>query len=222
MRRKHVSPQLPTHLYLCNLLACCPVAVHTPDQLLHFCTRSCSLFCSAAQLCPSLCNPMDSSTPGFHVHHQLTELAQTHVHPVGDPSSHLILCCTLLFLPSMFTSIRVFYSKSVLRIRWLKYWSFSFSISPSDEYSGLISFRTGWFNLLAVQRTLKGLLQHHSSKTSVLCCSAFLMVQPSHPYMIIGKTIALTRWIFVSKVMSLLFNMLSRLVIAFLPGASVL
>ena len=160
---------------------------------------------------------MDSSTPGFHVHHQLTELAQTHVHPVGDPSSHLILCCTLLFLPSMFTSIRVFYSKSVLRIRWLKYWSFSFSISPSDEYSGLISFRTGWFNLLAVQRTLKGLLQHHSSKASVLQHSAFFIVQSSHSYMITGKTIALTSQTFVSKVTSLLFNMLSRLVITFLP-----
>ena len=129
-------------------------------------------------------------------------------------SNHLIFCCPLLLLPSIFPSIRVFPNESVLPIIWSKYWSFSFSISPSDKYSGLISFRTGWFNLLAVQRTLKGLLQHHSSKTSVLCCSAFLMVQPSHPYMIIGKTIALTRWIFVGKT---IFNMLSPLVIAFVP-----
>ena len=113
------------------------------------------------------------------------------------PSNHLILCCPLLFLPSVFPSIRVFSNESVLRIRWPKYWSFSFSINPSNEYSGLISFRMDWLDLLAVQGTLKSLLQHHSSKASVLQCSAFFMVQLSHPYMTTGKTIALTRWTFV-------------------------
>ena len=133
------------------------------------------------------------------------------------PSKHLILCCPLLLLPSIFPSIRVFSNESVLHIRWPKYWSFNFNISPSNDYSGLISFRMDWFDFLAVQGTLKSLLQHHSSKASILRCSAFFMVQPSHPYMTTGKTIALTRWTFVSKVMSVLFNMLSRLVIAFLP-----
>ena len=133
------------------------------------------------------------------------------------PSHRLILCHPLLLLPSIFPSIRVFSNESGLRIRWPKYWSFSFSINPSNEYSGLISFRTDWLDLLAVQGTLKGLLQHHSLKASILRCSAFFIVQLSHPYMTTGKTIALTRWTFVDKVMSLLFNMLSRLVIAFLP-----
>ena len=133
------------------------------------------------------------------------------------PSNHLILCHPLLLLLSVFPSIRVFSNESVLCISWPKYWSFSFSISPSNEYSGLISFRMGWLDLLAVQGTLKRLLQHHSSKASILWCSAFFMVQLSHPYMTTGKTIALTRWTFVSKVMSLLLNMLSRLVITFLP-----
>ena len=133
------------------------------------------------------------------------------------PSSHLILCRPLLLLPSIFPSVRVFSNESVLRIRWPKYWSFSFSISPSNEYSGLISFRIDWFDLLAVQETLKSLLQHHSSKASILQCSAFFIVQLSHPYMTTGKTIALTRQTFVGKVMSLLLNMLSRLVITFLP-----
>ena len=130
------------------------------------------------------------------------------------PSSHLILCHLLLLPLSIFPSIKVFFNESVLCIRWLKYWSFSFSISPSNEYSGLISFRIDWFDLLAVQGTLKSLLQH--SKALILPHSAFLIVQLSYPYMTTGKTIALTRWNFVSKVMSLLFNMLSRLVIAFL------
>ena len=125
------------------------------------------------------------------------------------PSNHLILCCPLLRLPSVFPSIRVFSNKSVLRIRWPKYWSFSFSISPSKEYSGLISFRMDWLDLLPVQGTLKSLLQHHSSKASILWRSAFFVVQLSHPYMTTGKTIALTRQTFVGKVMSLLFNMLS-------------
>ena len=133
------------------------------------------------------------------------------------PSNHLILCHPLLLLSSIFPSIRVFSSELVLHIRWPKCRSFSFSISPSNEYSGLISFRMDWLDLLAVQGTLKSLLQHHSSKASILQHSAFFMVQLSHPYMTTGKTIALTRWIFVSKVMSLLFNMLSRLVIDFLP-----
>ena len=133
------------------------------------------------------------------------------------PSNHLILCRPLLLLPSIFPSIRVFSNESALHLRWPKYWSFSFSISPSTEYSGLMSFRIDWFDLLAVQGTLKNPLQHHSSKASVLQGSAFLKLQLSHPYMTTRKTIALTRWTFVDKVMSLLFNMLSRLVIAFLP-----
>ena len=132
------------------------------------------------------------------------------------PSSHLILCCPLFLLPSIFPSIRVFSNESVLHIRWPKCWSFSFSISPSNEYSGLISFRIDWFDLLTVQGNLKSLLQHHSSKASILRCSAFFRVQLSHPYMTTRKTKALTRCTFVGKVMSLLFNMLSRLVIAFL------
>ena len=133
------------------------------------------------------------------------------------PSNHLILCRPLFLQPSNFPSIRVFPNESVLRIRCPKYRSFSFSISPSNEYSGLVSFRMDWLDLLAVQGTLKSLLQHHSSKTSILWHSAFFIVQLSHPYMTTGKTVALTRWTFVGKVMSLLFNMLSRLVIAFLP-----
>ena len=130
------------------------------------------------------------------------------------PSNHLILCHPLLLLPSIFPSIRVFSNELVLRIRWPKYWSFS--ISPSNEYSGLISFRIDWLDLLAVHRTLKSLLQHHSSKAAILRCSAFFIVQPSHPYMTTGKTIALTRWTSIGKVMSLLFNMLCRFVVAFL------
>ena len=133
------------------------------------------------------------------------------------PSNHLILCCPLLLLPSIFPNIRVFSNESVLHIRWPKYWSFSLSISPSNIYSGLISFRTGWFDLLKVQGTLKSLLQHHSSKVSIFWCSAFFIVQLSHPSMTTGKTIALTRQTFVGKGMSLLSNMLSRFVIAFLP-----
>ena len=133
------------------------------------------------------------------------------------PPNHLILCHPLLLLPSIFPSIKVFSNESALPIRWPKYWHFSVSISPSNEYSGLISFRMDWLDLLAVQGTLKNLLQHHSSKESILRHSAFFIVQLSHPYMTTGKTIALTTWTFVGKVMSLLFNMLSRLVITFLP-----
>ena len=133
------------------------------------------------------------------------------------PSNHLILCHPFLLPPSIFPRIRVFSSESVLHIRWPKYWNFSFSISPSNEYSGLIFFRMAWLNLLAVQGTLKSLLQHHSSKASILWHSVFFIIQLSHPYMTIGKAIALTRWTFVGKAMSLLFNMLSRLITAFLP-----
>ena len=133
------------------------------------------------------------------------------------PSNHLILCHPLLLLPSMFPSLRVFSNEPALHMRWPKYWSFSFNISPSNEHPGLISFRMGWLELLAVQKTLKSLLQHHSSKASILWHSAFIIVQLSHLYMTTGKTIALTRWTFVDRVMSLLFNMLSRLVITFLP-----
>ena len=137
------------------------------------------------------------------------------------PSNHLILCHPLLLPPSIFSSIRVFSSESVLHIRWPMYWSFSFSITPSNEYSGLISFKMDWLDLLAVQGTLKSLLQHHSSKASVLQCSAFLMVQLSHPYMTTGKTVALMRWTFVGKVMSLLFNMLSRFAQLFFQEESI-
>ena len=138
------------------------------------------------------------------------------------PSNHLILCHPLLLLPSILPRIRVFSNKSVLHIRMPKYWHFSFSISPSNEYSGLISFRMDWLGLLAVQGTLRSLLQHHSSKASLLQRSAFLMVQLSHPYMTTGKTIALTKLTFVGKLMTLFFNLLSRLVIAFLPRSKLL
>ena len=138
------------------------------------------------------------------------------------PSNHLILCRPLFLLPSIFPNIRVFSNESALRIRWPKYWSFSFNISPSNEHPGLISFRMDWLNLLAVQGTLKSLLQHHSSKASILGCSAFFMVQLPHPYMTTGKTIALTRRTFVGKIMSLLSNMLSRMVITFLPRSKCL
>ena len=160
---------------------------------------------------------MNHSTPGFPVHHQLLEFTQTHVHRVMMPSSHLILCHPLLLLPPVPPSIRVFSNESTLHMRWPKYWSFSFSISPSNEHPGLISFRRDWLDLLAVQGTLKSLLQQHSSKASILQGSAFFTVQLSHPYMTTGKTIALTRQTFLGKLMSLLFNMLSRLVKSFLP-----
>ena len=141
--------------------------------------------------------PMHCSTPGLPVHHQLPELIRTHVHSVGDAIHHLILCHPLLLQPSIFSSIRVFSNESALRIRWPKYWSFSFNISPSNEYSGMISFRMDWLDLLAVQGTLKSLLQHHSSKASILQRSAFFIVQLSHPYMTTGKTKALTTQTFV-------------------------
>ena len=161
-----------------------------------------SQFSSVAQSCPTLCNPIDCSYARFPCHHQVPELVQI--------QAHLTLCGALLLLPSIFSSIRVFSNESVLHIRQPKYWSFSFNISHSNEYSGLISFRIDWFDLLAVQGTLKSLLQQHSSNPSILQCSAFFIIQLSHPYMTTGKTIALTRWTFVDKVMSLLLNMLSR------------
>ena len=176
----------------------------------------CVQFSSVTQSCPILCDPMNRSMPGLLSitisHGSLKFMSIESV----IPSSHLILCHPLLLLYSIFPCIRIFFSESVLCIRWPKYWSFSFSISPSNEYSGLISFRIDWFDLLAVQGTLKSLLQHHSSKASVLQCSVFFMVQLAsiHDY---WKSIALTRWTLVGKVMSLFFNMLSRLVIVFLP-----
>ena len=144
-------------------------------------------FSSATQSCPTFCNPMDCSTPGFPVHHQLLELAQTHVHESVMPSNHLILCHPLLLPPSIFPRIGVFSNESVLGIRWPKYWIFSFNISPSNEYSRLISFRMDWLDFFAVQGTLKSLLQHRSSKASVLQGSAFFIVQLSHSYMTTGK-----------------------------------
>ena len=168
-----------------------------------------SQFSLIAQSCPTLCDPMDCSRPGFPVHHHLPELAQTLSIKSVMPSSHLILCPPLL-LPSIFPRIRVFSNESALRIRWPNYWRFSFSISPSHEYPGLISFRMDWLDLLEVQGTLKSLLQDHSSKASILCHSAFFIVQISHPCMTTGKTIAWTIWTFVGKVMSLLFNTLSK------------
>ena len=170
-------------------------------------------FSSVPQSCPTPCHPINHSMPGLPVHHQLPEFNQTHVCWVGDaiqPSQPLLL-------PSIFPIIRVFSNESPLPIRWPKNWSFTFNISPSNEHPGLISFRMDWLDFLAVQGTLKRLLQHHSSKASVLWCSALFIVQLSHPYMTTGKTIALTRWTFVGKVMSLLLNMLSRLVITSLP-----
>ena len=167
-----------------------------------------SQFSSVAQSCPTLCDPVNRSTPGLPVHHQLPEFTQTHVHWVSDAiqPSHPLLSPSPS--PSIFPSMRVFSNESALRIRWPKYWSFSFNISPSSEHPGLISFRMNWLDLLAAHETLKSLLQHHSSKASILRHSAFFIVQLSHPYMTIGKTIALTRQTFVDKVMSLLFNML--------------
>ena len=173
-------------------------------------------FRSVTQSCPTLCDPMNHSTPGFPVHHQLlSSLRLTSIESV-IPFSHLILCRPLLLLPPIPPSNRVFSNESTLRMRWPKYWSFSFSIIPSKEHPGLISFRMDWLDLLAVQRTLKRLLQHRSSKASILRLSDYFTVQLSHPYMTTRKTIAMNRQTFVGKVMSLLFNMLSRLVINFL------
>ena len=171
----------------------------------------------STQSCPTLYDPMDCSTPGFPVHHQFPSLLKLISIELVMPSNHLILCGPLLLPRSIFPSMRVFSNLSVLCIRWPKYWSFSFNISPSSEYSRLISFRMDWLDLLAIQGALRSLLQHHSSKASNLWGSAFFIVQLSHSYMTTGKTIALTRQIFAGQVMHLLFNTLSRLVIAFLP-----
>uniref|UniRef100_A0AC11E5R3 Uncharacterized protein n=2 Tax=Ovis aries TaxID=9940 RepID=A0AC11E5R3_SHEEP len=174
-------------------------------------------FSSVAQLCLTLCDPMNCSMPGLPVHHHSQRSLKLMSIKSVMPSSHLNLCHLLFLLPSIPPSIRVFSNNSTLCMRWPTYWSFSFSIIPSKEYPGLISFRMDWLDLLAVQGTLKSLLQHHSSKASILWCSAFFIVQLSHPSMTTGKTIALTRRTLVGKVMSLLFNMLSSLVITFLP-----
>ena len=188
------------------------MSLHWQAVLIH-----CSVqISSVAQLCPILCDPMNHSTPGLPVHHQPKPISIES----AMPFNHLILCQPLLFPSSIFPNIRVFSNESALHIRWSKYWSFTFNISPSSEYSGLISFRMDWLHLLAVPGTLKSLLQHHSSKASILQHSAFFIVQLSHPYMTTGKTIALTRQTFVDEVMSLLFNMLSRLVITFLPRSN--
>ena len=179
-------------------------------------------YSSVAQLCLALCDPIDCSMPIFPVHHQLPELTQTHVHWVRDVIQPSHPLSSLLLPPSIIPSIRVFSNKSVLPIRWPKDWSFSYSISPSNEYSGLISFRMDGLDHLAVQGTLKSLLQHHISKASILQHSAFFIVQLSHPYTTTGKTIALTRWTYVGKVMFLLFNMLSSIsdMLLFFQGAS--
>ena len=171
------------------------------------------VFSSVAQSCPTLCDPMDCSTPGLPVHHQLPGSTQTHVHLVGDviqPSYPVLSPSPPAPNPSQHQRLA---NESTLHMRWPKYWSFSFSISPSNEHPGLISFRMDSLHLIAVQGTLKSLLQHHSSKASILRHSAFFTVQLSHPYMTTGKTIALTRQTFVGKVMSLLFNMLSSVLI---------
>ena len=168
----------------------CSISIYSLDIL---------YFSSVAQLCPTPCDPMNCSTPGLLVHHQLPEFTQTHVRQVSDAISHLILCHPFLLLPSIPPSIRDISNESTLRKRWPKYWSFSFNISPSKEHPGLISFRMDWLELLAVQGTLKSLLQHYSSKASILRCSAFFIVQLSHPYMTTGKSIALTRQILLAK-----------------------
>ena len=165
-------------------------------------------FSSVTQSCPTLCDPMNRSTPGLPVHYQLLDFTQIHVHGVSDAIQPSHPLSSPLLISPIPPSVRVFTNELTLRIRWPKYWSFSFSIIPSNEHPGLISFRMDWLDLPAVQETLKSLLQHHSSKASILLLSAFFTVQLSHPYMPTGKTIALTRWNFVSGVMSLLFNML--------------
>ena len=203
-------PTLPSFPYSLPLPSC-TTHFHLSGTHISQSVQSLSLVQLFATSCTAACQASLSITN-----------SQSLLKPVSTesvmPSNHLILCHPLLLLPSVFSSIsRVCSKESVLCIRWSKYWHFSFSISPSSEYSGLISFRIDWFDLLAVQGTLKSLLQYHSSKGSVLQCSAFFIVQLSNPYMVTGKTIALTRRTFVGKVMSLLFNMLCRLVITFLP-----
>ena len=181
--------------------------------------RCLNVYSSVTQLCPTLCDPIDCSMPGFLVHHQFPELLKLMPIESVMPSNRLILCRPFSSCLQSFPASGSLLM-SALCIRWPKYWSFSFSVSPSSECSGLISFRMDWVDLFAIQGTLKSLLQHHSSNlrsSSILQSSAFFIVQLSHPYMTTGKNMAITRWTFVGKVMSLLFNMLSRLVITFLP-----
>ena len=189
--RNIVSWNLPEQIVFLEKIATLALRVS------HFCC------CSVAQSCLTLCYPMNCSTPGLPVYHHLPEFAQVHVHCIVMPSSHLIFWHPLLLLPSMFPRMRDFSSESAIQIRWPEYWSFSFSISPSSEYS-VFPFKIDWFGLLAVWGTLRSLLQHHSLKASILWHSAFFIVQLSHPYMTTRKTIALTIWTFVGKVMSLL------------------
>ena len=177
-------------------------------------------FSSVAQVCLTLCDPMNHSTPGLSITN-FQSLPKLMSMESVMPSSHIILFCPLLLLPPVPPSIRDFSNESTLRMKWPNYWSFSFSLSPSNEHPGLVSFRMDWLDLLAVQRTLKSLLHHHSSKALILQCSAFFTVQLLHPYMTTGKTIDLTRGAFAGKVMSLLFNMLSRLVINSFQGVSI-
>ena len=172
---------------------------------------------SVSQPCPTLCDPLDCSTPGLLTITNCQSLSKPVSIESVMPSNHLILCHPLLLLSSISPSIRIFSNESALHIRWPKYWSFSFNIIPSNEHPGLISLRMDWLDLLAVQGTLESLLQHHTSKASILQHSAFFTIQLSHPYMTTGKTIALTRRTFVDKIMSLLFTMLPRLVITFFP-----
>ena len=183
-------------------------------QLIFLCSLNVQ-FTSVAQSCPTLYDPMNRQA-SLSITNSWSSLRLMSIKPMM-PSNHLILCCPLLLLPSILPSIRVFSNESTLRMKWPKYWSLSFSVSASKEIPGLISLRMDWLDLPAVQGSLESPLQHHSSKASILRCSAFFKVQHSHPYMTTGKTIALTRWNLVGKVMSLLFNMLSRLVITFLP-----
>ena len=183
---------------------------------MHFCHYF-SQFSLVAQSCPTLSDHINCNTQASLSITNSWSPPKLMSIESGMPSNHLILCHPLLLLPSIFPSIRVFSNELALHIRWPKYWSFSFNIKLSNEHPGLISFRMDWLDLLAVQGTLKSLLQHHGSKSSILRCSALFIAQLSHPYMTTGKTVALTRWNFVSKVMSLLFNILSRLVMTFLP-----
>ena len=198
-----------------NIFKCfCGLSRICHDKIFLVALQSVSSF---TQLCPTLCDPMNCSIPGLPVHHQLPAFTQTHVHWVGDaiqPSHPLSPPSPPALNLSPHQGLFQWVSSC---IRWPKYWSFSFNISSSNEHPGLISFRMDWLDLLAVQGILKSLLQHHSSKASILLCSAFFIVQLSHPYMTTGKTIALTRWTFVDKVLSLLYNTVSRLVITFLP-----
>ena len=226
LKRKYIiAPSLLfsfPQLFYISLISAANVVLDETEHYILFLVFNCLLglfsFSSVQSLSHvQLGDPVDCRTPGFPVHNNSRRLLKLMSIESVMQSNHLIPCHPVLLLPSIFPSIRVFSNESVPRIRRPKYWSFSFNISTSNEHPGLISFRMDWLDLLAVQGTLKGLLQHHTSKASILQRSAFFTVQLSHPYMTTGKTIALTRRNFVGKVMSLLFNMLSRLVITFLP-----